>query len=436
MIILITTISVSCAGLKHIPEGDSLYTGMHLKIKKEKSCGKFKIESAPAKIGSAYKEVWDVPNGGLFGTPFLRIGSSRLFLHNVFRTDKEKGFKYWMQNNFGEEPVLMSKIQPDVKCRLLEKSFTDRGHFGTQAHYELKKKRKGKKTKVKYVVKVHPSYHYNSITQINLTQNLAIDSVFRDFRLKSSQLHKGDEFSIAKLEEERLLSWEHLQNSGFFYVSPEDILFEADTTIGNRKIDLHLFINPELSEIQLNRATISEIKVQLDSIDINLMSRDQFFPFSKGKMNYKFLNKLIAIDSNSFFSRERTLLASRLLNQAAIFRGYSINYVPTPTDSSQLTSYLSLEAKKATHFGVRINANYKSIGYIGPSIEFSLRQLNIKGKGRNLTTKLDLYYDEPVGIYRQKVSSALASVSIVPTHTYPQTKFLILIKRKAIYLNL
>lgn len=391
----------SCAGLRHLDKNESLYTGMRLKVKKSDSTEHFKIEKNAKKLSEAYLTVWDSPNGAVFGTPFVRIWSTRLWLYNVFRTEKDHGFNRWMQENFGEPPILISDIQPELKCRKLEEVYENHGHFGTKAYYISKTKRKGKKTKIKYYVIVTPSYHYKLIE--GDSNNLAISKDINAVRREKSWIHEGDEFNLEFLKNERKDIWESLQNQGYYYISPEHIKIEADTTVGRREINLQIRIDSTINKLYLQKVRISDVKTFIDSVMIDT-TNGEFHYNETGRYNYNFLNDLTRIESNSNFSRRKTILTSQLLNQAAIFNRYSIKYEIDPQDSLKLHGLIYLRSKNATQLKANLNANFKTIGYVGPSIKFSLNQYNMAGKGRNLNSFINLYYDYPVGHENERVS--------------------------------
>lgn len=393
----------SCAGLRHLPEGESLYIGNRLKIRKADSLGKFKIEQSMKKLSSAYLTVWDVPNGGVLGTPFFRLPSTRLWLYNVFRTDKEKGFKYWMRNNFGEEPVLVSDIQPELKCRKLEEVYENHGHFGTYAYYKTKTKRKGKKTKIKYYVVLTPSYHYRYVLPDDSTNEISKE--MSAYMADDPIIEDGNEFDIEKLKKQRSGIWSFLQDQGYYYVTPDQIIFDADSTVGDRQMDLFIHLDPLMTDFERNKVIVDSVNLYLDTALLTLTPGDYFYN-DRGRYSYDYLDRLVRIDTDTSFSRKNSLFTSRLITQSGIFGRHSIFYDVDPSDSSKVTATIDLRSKDATHLKFNLDANYKTIGFIGPSLKVQLRQYNIGGKGRNLSTTLNGYYDYPIGVASHRVSTS------------------------------
>ena len=70
---------------------------------------------------SAVKEPLSVaPNNPLY-SPYLRtplpVG---LWAYNHLYTPKEKGFKYWFYKRLAKQPVLISKVQPQLRTKVAE----------------------------------------------------------------------------------------------------------------------------------------------------------------------------------------------------------------------------------------------------------------------------------------------------------------------------
>ena len=143
--LLVSIVLNSCSSTKHLAEEEYLYVGSKTKVQKEDTGEKFKIDKGSTKVTNTYLLVWDLPNGSVFGLPFLRAVPMRLMIHNAFYNERKEGFSYWMRNNFGEEPVLLSDVNPELKVKKIVENFEQFGHFGTTADYTLKYRRNGKK---------------------------------------------------------------------------------------------------------------------------------------------------------------------------------------------------------------------------------------------------------------------------------------------------
>ena len=60
-----------------------------------------------------------------------------------------------------------------------------------------------------------------------------------------SFLKAGDPFDLAVIKGERERIDAHLKEKGFYYFDPDFIIVQADTTIGNNKVNLFVKVKPE-----------------------------------------------------------------------------------------------------------------------------------------------------------------------------------------------
>ena len=105
-----------CSTTSRLGEGEVLYTGVkHIDIVPDSGV----VVSSAAE--SAVKEPLSVaPNNPLY-SPYVRtpfpVG---LWAYNHLYTPKEKGLKYWFYKRLSKEPVLISKVQPELRVKVAE----------------------------------------------------------------------------------------------------------------------------------------------------------------------------------------------------------------------------------------------------------------------------------------------------------------------------
>ncbi len=406
---------VSCSGTRHLTENEKLYVGSRLKIRKDRK-NKFKIKDGNKKLLDAYLTVWDVPNGAILETPFLRFIPQKLLIYNLFYNEKDEGFAHWMRENFGEEPVLFSDINPDLKIKKVVESYENYGHFGTKADYKLKYRKKGKKVFIKYYVEIAPSYHYRKIWfEMDSTKK---DSINRDIEqyMEDFSIKEGDEFNLYKLKEEKKNIWTYLQNNGYYYIFEDDIIIEADTAVGHREIDLRFRLNNYLTPIERSKVKVEEINITIDSVTKKLTEIDKFI-YKRGFLKGFFIDSLTTIDT-SYFSLAKTIQSGNFYSKTGILQKQQIKYRVNPTDSLKLIANISLTPAKATRLGFNINGDFRSAGFLGPSVEVRMKQLNLFGKAQNLDVKTNFFYYFPIGLYNKKASEEFG-VSIKATYKAP-----------------
>ena len=393
----------SCNSARRIQEGQTLYLGSKLIIKKKKTEEKFEIKDFGKKTADAYIAIWDLPNGALFGTPFFRFLPMRLYTYNFYYTKKTKGFRYWMQENFGEEPVLIEDINPEVKIKNLIEKYESYGHFRTTGSYAIKYKKKGKAGFINYSLEVAPAYTFRNI-RFELAKNQTQLSEIIEQHKKKSILRPGMEYNLDSILTEKNKLTTFLHNNGYFYINNDDIIIEADSTVGKLQVDLKISIDNNLSTVQLNTVTIDTILIEIDSV---VQNRNQkYFHFDEGKLNQGFIDSLIMFKSPQIYPSRQVNQTVNLMSSLGIFRNAYVEHFAIPGDSSKIKSVIKLYPANATNISTMLNGNYKATGYIGPSLNFNLNQYNLFGKAENLNLSTDAYYDFPVGINKSKVSQS------------------------------
>ena len=155
-------------------------------------------------------------------------------------------FKLWFHSIFkksGEPPVILDQSLIEESKTQMKSYLNNIGYYNSGISHEIKKVRLRKKTrKVKYVVNLSEPYRI-----LNIDYDIEDDSIFNlvyRYR-KHSLIDSGSVFNSFVLDEERLRITELLNNNGYFGFTRNYIYFEADSTIGNRRVDLAIKVrNP------------------------------------------------------------------------------------------------------------------------------------------------------------------------------------------------
>lgn len=395
---------ISCSGTKCLKQGQVLYIGSTMIVKKKDSTKPPIMKYSGMKLAGAYYTVWDLPNGSVFGIPSLRFIPSRLILYNWFYNNKQKGFSYWLRNNLGEEPTLLEDIQPDLKTQKLVEKFESYGHFGTTSTFHLRYNKKGNKAFVKYTVNVADAYTYRHVDFILNPDQDKLENSFSQ-RRKNTILRQGLEFNLDSIKYERVALFKQLRNDGFCYIQESDIIVEADTSVGNKQVDLRIRVNFELSENERSIVKIEEFKINIDSVT-QIRVNDNYYRYPAGKLKKSFLDSIIFIKEGNIYSLRSATQSVDLLSSLGVFKTNYISYQPSPGDSTKLVTTLNLSPADATKLSFDIKGSYKTAGYIGPSVGLKLTQLNLFGKAENLFVELDYYYDFPIGVFRERISNS------------------------------
>ena len=156
---------VGCSTTRRLASDEVLYTGVKKITIDTDTSG-----TLSGSVESAVKDPLSVkPNNPLY-SPYVRtpfpIG---LWAYNYLYTDKEKGFKHWLYNRLAKSPVLISKVQPDLRTKLINDILENYGYFNSTTRYELHPRRNPQKAKISYHVQVGAPWFYDSIAYPQLT---------------------------------------------------------------------------------------------------------------------------------------------------------------------------------------------------------------------------------------------------------------------------
>lgn len=400
--IVIGLFLASCSGTKSLKSNEVLYKGSGINIQKDQTEGPWEVRNSVEKLTSLYWELWDTPNGALLGLPNIRFIPFRLIIYNWFYNEKDSGVAYWMRNNFGEAPVTIQSVQPELKIQKAVNIYENYGHFGTQGNYTLAYNKKKNKAYVHYKLLIPKAYSYRSViyrtdsTQSNISLMLKKYPSF-------SKLTEGDDFVLKNIRNEKLNLWNYLQNNGFYYVEDDDIIAEADTTQHNKQLDLRFTVLRNQTGFSDNRVKIKSSNFFIDSVE-QAKSEANYYYWDSGKIRKTLIDEIVDVSPGDTFSLAKTNRSISNLADLGVFATPRINYFIDENDSTQLNAQIKVNSLDATSLALEAEGMYRNSGYIGPAIGFNLTQLNVFGGAENLTVDGNAYYDFPIGVFKERIS--------------------------------
>lgn len=404
LFILLAMICVSCSTTKSLSEGDVLYTGSRIQLKRVDYNDDWKIEQSAKKLSTLYWELWDTPNSAIMGLPRFQGIPTRLWIYNLFYTEKKRGFSRWMQRNFGEEPITINDVSPGLKVQKGINIYENFGHFGSTGNYYLKYNKKKNKAYIRYSFLIPKAYTYRNIAFEKDPTKYSINNSFMNYQSKSI-LNPDDEFNLDILKKEKNEIWTHLKNDGYYFIKEDDIKIDADTTVGYKQIDLIVSIDDSLSDPVYRRQIIDDVELSIDQIKQNSES-DKYYYWDYGRVRKKMMNHIIRVSEGDYYSLQKNKESVRNLTELGIFSNPQIKYINKGEDSLNLISQVKLNSIDASTVGFNIRGNYKTAGYIGPSVGLTFGQLNVFSGAENLNVEADVYYDFPIGAFKERISNS------------------------------
>ena len=415
-----------CTAMKFVPENQVLYTGADVKLEPE---GRVK---AKKKIKELLDEnILPKPN-----TTILGMRPGLWFFYKAGNPEK-KGLRSFMKNKLGQAPVYMSDIDNEQIAQVLEAHLINNGFF--LAKVTSKVTVKEKKGTVTYTARVHRPYRIRDITFPRMdTLFTNIDSVKEDSYLKPRQRYNLERL---KAEQERIE--EALENLGFFYFDDRHLIFEADSTVGKRQIDLMLSLEPGVPEKAKRIYRIGEVNIFPDytlSDDTLSVIADTIkvdgFNYIDRRNNYRpeTITKVINFRPGNIYrsiDREYTL---RHLMSLGSFKFVDIRFTESERDSFRLNTsiYLTPHLKKSIRGEVQLVS--KSNNFVGPGFSLRFTNRNFLGGSEQFQVTANTSYEvqvsrqipEPLNAFEFGVESGLSIpriISPLKIH-YPSRRYL------------
>ena len=390
-------LAASCSTTRRLGSDEVLYTGVK-KILIEPDSG---VVLTPA-AESAVKEPLSVaPNNPLY-SPYLRtplpVG---LWAYNHLYTPKEKGFKYWFYKRLAKQPVLISKVQPQLRTKVAEQVLENYGYFGSRAADSLLYRKRGRKAKVRYTLGIAPAWRYSSIAYPQVGEGLKqlIDSL-----QATSLLRVGAQYNLDSLTLERKRISQLLRNRGYYYFRPEYMEYLADTTAGRRQVALRLNLRPNVPQAALMPYRVGDVTVRLTNIkpgpadtlrlpDATVIARRPL------KIRPRVLSRALTLRPGQLFTVDAQNRTQTDLNKLGIFR--SVNLSVTPLDSLRGSDTLDVEIDARFDYpleaALETDVTSKSNSFIGPGVTFRVSNNNLFRGGEVLSVKLNGSYEWQTG---------------------------------------
>ena len=232
LIPVIIPLLYSCRATKHVGEGEYLLDRISLST-----------DNRNLKNSELKSYIRQEPNHKTFGL----IGLP-LFFYNL-SNDKDNGWNRWLRR-IGTPPVIYDSQLTEKSRSQIEKALYNKGY--TDAIVTVDTIKHKKRIKVKYDVKSGTPYHID-----RMTYRIFNDSIRKIVISDStnSLVRPGKLFDRNILEQERQRITAQLRNAGYYAFNKEYITYTADTTIGNKGVDLEL----NLSDIPVADSSRKEL---------------------------------------------------------------------------------------------------------------------------------------------------------------------------------
>ena len=360
----------SCSATKFLKENESLYTGAEVKLDPQGKVGGKK------EVAEALEELLQPkPNFSILGA------RPRLWIYyKVGEPEKEKGLKHWLRNKVGEPPLLFSDVRPDRIQNTLQNELFNMGFFDAEVSYDIEKKEKT--TSVDYIATFSAPYTIKEI--VFPTDSSDLSAKIRVLE-EETLLQTGKRFDLDELQEERQRIENALKDQGFYYFNTDHLIFETDSTVGDKEVNLYLKVKENIPPQALNIYKINKIDIYPDYSFAMAANRRLQPPVVEDSMNYYEENSMFRpqVITNSILLR-RGEIYSRELHNKSLHRLTGLGtfkYVSMRFDDDSVNQWLNTRVyltplkKKSLRFQVELVS--KSNNFLGPGVELTYTNRNL-----------------------------------------------------------
>lgn len=384
----------ACSNTRYLEDHEYLYTGAKLKIETSKEI----VDKSDIK-GELEEVIYPAPNKSFLGF------RSKLRIYNLIGGQKddndefinEKVVHKWIREHFGEPPVRLVNLNPQQVRRLMLNRLENRGHFYSSVTYEEKYARWNKqKVKIIYTAHLSPAYTIDKLYFPNkINEN---DTLIKNAK-SGSLLRKGDTYNLQTMIDERERIDRSLKDGGYYFFSPDFLIFKVDSTIGERKLEIRLDLKKDIPAKAITPQRINNIYIYPDhSLDgktnkeigdtliidnLHYIRQDELF-------KPEIIANSIFFKRGEFYSYHDHNMTLKYLMALGVFKFANVHFQQVDSVGlNMLDTYVYLTPLNKRYLRFELNTVTKSIGFAGPGFVASTNNRNLFGGAEQLTVQID-----------------------------------------------
>ena len=384
----------ACSTTKSLKPGQSLYMGASVKINPD-SAGRIKDEREVRK--TLESKTRPQPNKRFLGIPF------KLLIYNLAgEPTKSKGIRYWLRNKVGEPPVLASEVKIKLNNDILSSYLLSQGYL--QAIVTGDTVTKNRKTKAMYVANTGDRYIINRITFPS--DSSGITAIINENK-ENTLLKVGDYYDLDVYKNERIRVDNDLKERGYYYFNPDYLIIQADSTIGNNRVNLWLKVKPIAPIASLKPYTIKDITIypnytlQRDSLlkkTEPLVYKDLTIIDSRKTFKPQVFDRMIFFKKGELYNRtDHNLSLNRLVN-LGMFKYVKADFLPLDSfKNNELDLNIYLTPLKRNSLSLQATLTNKSNNFVGSELRVNQLFRNVFKGAEQLNVSVSGGFETQVG---------------------------------------
>lgn len=358
----------ACSGTKFVPEGNKLYTGGAVKVQ---SASPIPNESAlTAELTSV---IAPKPNASILG-----LRPKLYFWH--MGEGKTKGLGKWLADKYGEKPVLLSEVDTQKVKSLMANRLNNNGYFKPVVHSKVQTK--GQTAQVDYTAQVGQPYRIKEIFYPD--RDTLLDRDIRSTQA-GSLLKVGDPYNLKTFINERTRIDGILKNRGYYYFTPDYLLFQVDSTLDNQ-VNVYLKVKGSIPKraaqpYVLNRVTLNTDYSLSDTASVGrqpiIYQKYRYFP-DETMFKARAITNATFIYPDSLYRRRRADQTLSRLMSLGTFKFVDIRFrparnVPDSADYGHLNAFVRMTQVPKKSLRAEVLLVSKSNGFVGPGFQVQFR---------------------------------------------------------------
>ena len=378
-IIALCATMTACSTVKHLPEGELLYTGTQAITVTNDTRAPLHDQA----IGEAKVAFVSPPNNALFGssryrTPFP-LG---LWAYNAFVGDST-GLRHWLFRTFATQPIYISTVNPAFRAEVAENTLRNYGYFDSYVDYRVDTLPDGRRAKLSYTLHLGEAWRYGKVEYINFAP--AMDSLIRS-TWPLRVLREGNQLSYASISGERNRLFMLFREQGYYYYRPEMIILLADTTQVRGQAIMRVTTPTDLPSYATKPWHVGHTYLSI----YHMPDEPLTDTLTNGSITYLYHAKRIPIRQallssrityahGDLYSVTAQNTTQRDLNRLGILSGVNISYTPRDSTytSDTLDVYINTLLKPPYELSLEANLTAKSNDQVGPGIVTSFSRKNL-----------------------------------------------------------
>jgi outer membrane protein insertion porin family len=394
LLFLVLLLLSACSGLKHLPEGELLYTG-----------AKVQLEQDDQISGKKKRYIKNVAEDALRPEPnnsFLGM-RPRLWMYNAAGDDPKRWLGKWLKRT-GRAPVLLSSVKQGATTGIIDARLFNIGIFTAYTGFETIEK--NRTASVIYTSHIHKPY-----TISEYSYAISNDSVSRPVLSVKDRtiIEPGMDYNLGLLRVERERIDDFLKHRGFFYFNPDYLFFKADTSAIDRTVSLTLTLKDDIPENALTAYRINNVFIDQDySISEGFASKtsDTLRYHSKlyaGKeadqsIRPGVISRSVFLKKNEIYKRNNHNITLNRLMAMGSFKFVQVKFSDSDTTAAgYLDVDVLLTPMTKYSFRAEIDVVSKSNNFTGPRMNISLLNRNAFGGAELLYISMAGSYEAQLG---------------------------------------